>query len=412
MLNAYGFDPSAASSLSWKVPFIEDMVLQSAVSYSILSITETWLKPYITDAQLSIEGFNIFRSDRLNRDRGGCCLYIRQSLIVSDHFTYDDDYCQIIGCSIENLRTLVFSVYRPDNTPHKKFDEAMNFVQSSVSTKDDTWNLLITGDFNFPNINWETLDVNKPGGDGCKKCAETLLRFMETNLLTQIIDQPTRFDKGGACNILDLIITNNTDLLREIEILPNSISDHELISVILSNEMKPLQTSVRHLKKNVDLENPSFSSLNFHKADFLKINEDLEKVQWDELKKDTSTEDFPIVFFDTILNICSNYTPLKKTSHLKRSKYHKACYSINRKRRKIKGRIKALKQINPFSRSIDSLCAKLIVLEKEAQEKILICKQNEEKKALDAIRSNSKYFYSYAKQKKSKQYSYWTFTGS
>ena len=295
MFNAYGLDTSAASSLCWKVPYLEAMILQSAVSYSIISITETWLKPHITEAQVSIEGFNIFRSDRLNRERGGCCLYIKQSLIVSDHITYDDDYCQIIGCSIENLKTMVFSLYRPENTSHNKFDDAMNFIQSSVSTKDESWNILITGDFNFPNISWETLDV-KPGGDGCKKCAETLLRFMESNLLTQIIDQPTRFDQGGACNILDLIITNNTDLFREIEVLPTSISDHELISVIVSNEMKPLQSSVKHIKKNSKLDTLSFSSLNFHKADFQKINEDLEQVQWDELKKKILLKIFQLCF--------------------------------------------------------------------------------------------------------------------
>ena len=159
-------------------------------------------------------------------------------------------------------------------------------------------------------------------------------------------------------------------MFREIEVLPTSISDHELISVIVSNEMKPFQSLVKHPKKNIELETPLFSSLNFYKADFQKINEDLEKVKWDELKKDVSTEDLPIVFFDTILNICSKYTPIKKTpTQQKRSKYHKVCYAINRKRRKIKGRIKALEQLNPFSRSINSLKTKLVVLEKEAQEK-------------------------------------------
>ena len=157
--------------------------MQAAVSYSIISITETWLKPHIKDAQVSIEGYSEpFRSDRRMRGRGGSCLYIKEDIIVSDSFKYDDDHCQIVGCSLDRLKTLVFSVYRPGDTPHNKFNDAVNFIQSFVDKIDDSWNIIITGDFNFPNIHWETMSIKSE--DGCKTCAESLLTFMESNLLS------------------------------------------------------------------------------------------------------------------------------------------------------------------------------------------------------------------------------------
>ena len=401
MLNIWGMDPSAASTLCWKVPYLENLVTQSAVSYSILSFTETWLKPHITDAQLSIEGFNIFRADRENRGRGGCCLYIRENMIVSDHSKYDDDYCQVIGCSLENVKTMVFSVYRPDNTPHKKFTDAINFIQSFIDTRDQTWNIVITGDFNFPNICWSTLDIKPDVNNGCKSCAETLMQFMESNLLNQVIDQPTRLASSGVENILDIVITNKTSLLLEAEVLPTLLSDHEIVSVILSNDLK-IPTSQKTSKPETKLQHgtSSFGSLNFQKADFDKISDELGNVKWEKLKADHPDGDFPVVFYETVLSICCKYTPLKKISLSKRSKYHKVCYAINRKRRKVKRRIKAIQQLNPKSKSIDSLKSKLISLEVEAQEKIMTFKQNEEKRALEAMCNNSAYFYSYAKHKK------------
>ena len=105
------------------------------------------------------------------------------------------------------------------------------------------------------------------------------------------------------------------------------------------------------------------------------------------------------MFHHTVLSICSKHTPLKNNHKKQKSIYHKACYSINRRRRKVKNRIKALQRLNPSSNRIKVLQAQLISLEKEAQEKILNCQQLEEKKAIEAIKSNPNYFYSYAKKK-------------
>ena len=77
MLNIRGLDPSARSSQCWKVPYLENLVHQSIESYFFISITETWLIPAITKAQMEIHGYELFRSDRCDRERGGSCLYGR-----------------------------------------------------------------------------------------------------------------------------------------------------------------------------------------------------------------------------------------------------------------------------------------------------------------------------------------------
>ena len=75
------------------------------------------------------------------------------------------------------------------------------------------------------------------------------------------------------------------------------------------------------------------------------------------------------------------------------------CYSINRKRRKVKARIKAIQKAHPQSDRLLALKSRLVALELEAQEKILNFNHCEERRALEAMKTNSKYFYSYAKHK-------------
>ena len=270
MLNIRGLDPSARSSQCWKVPYLENLVHQSIESYFFISITETWLIPAITKAQMEIHGYELFRSDRCDRERGGSCLYIKEELIVSDHLTYDNDYCEVIACYVDTVKTLIVSVYRPGKTPHQKFKGAMDFIQQCIDVKDDSWTLIITGDFNFPSICWKTLRFLS-GGSDCGQCANVLLHFMELNMLSQVVGKPTRKAESGVENILDIVLTNSEESFREVETLDTSLSDHKYVSIILSDYFQgPKQNKNKLTKSFSHTAEVSFSSLNFHKADFEK----------------------------------------------------------------------------------------------------------------------------------------------
>ena len=45
----------------------------------IIGITESWANNDITDAELGLEGYVMFRKDRLGRRRGGVLLYIKEN---------------------------------------------------------------------------------------------------------------------------------------------------------------------------------------------------------------------------------------------------------------------------------------------------------------------------------------------
>ena len=401
LLNIWGMDTSASSSLAWKIPYIEELVTNSPESYSIISITETWVKPHLTDSQLAINGYNIYRCDRLKRERGGCCLYIKDHFTVSDESSFDNDFCEIVSCSIVSIKTLALCIYRPGLVPHKKFQEGLEFMSACIKSVDNSWTILITGDLNLPNINWDSLEVETVP-NGCTTCAEDLLQFMEKHFLSQVVDRPTRVARNGTANILDLIITNKVDAIREVDAQQTTLSDHLLVTAILSTDLQ----APKLRKKTQNLQNPSVNqnslcSLNFHKADFDKINEELQNIDWLNLEASCTNEEFPEMFYDTVLQICTKYAPPKsKPKTRKQSKHFKTCYSINRKRRKIMSKLKALISTQPNSDRIQLYRSQLLNLEKEAQEKISRSQEEEEAKTINALKETPQLFYSYAKKKR------------
>lgn len=167
---------------------------------------------------------------------------------------------------------------------------------------------MITGDLNFPNIDWNTLEVKTDRGS-CKTCAEDLLSFMNQHFLSQVVDKPTRVANENTANTLDIIITNRVDCIIDIDIQQTSLSDHDLVTAILSNDFATSKLTPKS-RPPVHHEN-SLSSLNFHKADFCKINEELQTVDWENLKDSFPAIEFPVRFYHRIWQICSKHTPLK-----------------------------------------------------------------------------------------------------
>ena len=123
------------------------------------------------------------RSDRLNRNRGGCCIYIQEQLNILSSDKYDNDYCEAVTAVLDS-KVLVVCIYRPPKTPAENFEEVLTFMQTAIDQVDPSFTVIITGDFNFPGICWKnhTIDTNGLTSD-CKASSN----FMERNFLTQLV---------------------------------------------------------------------------------------------------------------------------------------------------------------------------------------------------------------------------------
>ena len=71
-----------------KCDLLKDMATEENC-YAIV-ITEMWLKPWILDAEIKIDGFRLYRSDRSGQNHGGVAIYIKKRIFYN---------CMYVGIS-------------------------------------------------------------------------------------------------------------------------------------------------------------------------------------------------------------------------------------------------------------------------------------------------------------------------
>ena len=102
-----------------------------------MSLSETWLHKHL-DAELSVEGYTLFRSDRIvskkkskGRFSGGVALYVRDDVATNAEtlLKFSNGVLEILGVYIKVLNLVVYSVYRsPDDSDHNEVLLHMNSI--------------------------------------------------------------------------------------------------------------------------------------------------------------------------------------------------------------------------------------------------------------------------------------------
>ena len=136
MFNIQGMSPAATSKSRWKIPYLQDRyIINCEEDIPFIALTETWLKPHITDAQIALPNYSVVRSDRKKSERGGTLIYIRDDIPVTSVEKYDDDICQAVICTLESSNAIIASIYNPPCAPSNSFKSCMQCIQNYINTK-------------------------------------------------------------------------------------------------------------------------------------------------------------------------------------------------------------------------------------------------------------------------------------
>jgi len=143
-------------------------------NYDIIGITETWATEEISDAELAINGYTLLRNDRKKGNctkGGGVALYVKDTFnpqvchkLTNSNFE-DSIWCSI-NCCDETL--LVGACYRSTSSTELNNDHLLALLKEAVEASRNS-QLLIIGDFNYPEINFEDNDVNAGEGSAPDK---------------------------------------------------------------------------------------------------------------------------------------------------------------------------------------------------------------------------------------------------
>ena len=133
-----------------------------------------------------------------------------------------------------------------------------------IVTDTNPSHLIILGDFNYPEINWNyTISraaENHP--------SNMFLNSIQDSLLYQHVTQPTRHRLGESPNTLDLVLTNEEGMINKIIPLPPiGNSDHICLNVFTSMYTEEPKTPKPRL--------------HLFKGNYGKISEDMQNIDWD-----------------------------------------------------------------------------------------------------------------------------------
>ena len=119
----------------------------------IIGITESWATPNISDAELGMTGYVMFRKDRLGRRGGRVILYIKESIQAYEIKLEKEAECEeAVWCNIVtgNSTLTVRLVYR---SPNISMEENEKIHIKEVSKRD----CIIMWGFNHGHIQWTSL---------------------------------------------------------------------------------------------------------------------------------------------------------------------------------------------------------------------------------------------------------------
>jgi hypothetical protein len=190
--------------------------IASDLKPDVIALTETWCNSEISNAVLSIDGYELVPELRLDRTNtgggrgGGLIIYARSGIQILkiDRTILHSQLCSFSICDVTiNL------VYRPPSAPPESITELAKLVSEAKN------NEIFVGDFNLPIIDWV-------GGGGSSGREGAFVEATENALMQQLVDFATH-TRG---NIFDLVLTNIPERVEEIyEAGRLGRSDHVII---------------------------------------------------------------------------------------------------------------------------------------------------------------------------------------
>ncbi len=245
----------------------------------ILVLNETWLKKSVSDNEvIPMEDYKVFRLDRspkthppdpdnpskFRRFGGGILIAVRRDLdIVSTKLEFTCA-AEIIGITLkfgDGRKIILCSFYRVGTLGTRNHAEFLNFAHKARKRRGVT-GIVFTGDFNMPNIDWDSYSSNDN--------VDQLFLDSFSNLgFEQLVNSPTHV-KG---NILDLVLTDKPQLIGDIKVSSSNLpckSDHYSITFTIKSKVKRVKTVKR-------------DAYNFKRANWSSLNSELNAVDWDQI---------------------------------------------------------------------------------------------------------------------------------
>ena len=369
----------------------------------LMLLTETWLRNHL-DAEIQIENYTVFRADRnrpkkkYGRNSGGVEMYIRNDLAAMSEIVleYSTGVIEALVLKIRSLNMLVCLIYRQPNdaaggneSTSAQFIELLQALTEEInSLSSPIPTLVIAGDLNLPHAEWPACEAGPGASVDERRMIDMMREFAYQHFLLQIVSKPTH----RAGNVLDVILTNSSDLFPTVEVVPSyPISSHHLVKcAMLTNGGNSHESYSRS-------ENTGFDAVNLYsdKTDWQKIKTEISDINWQFEFQDKSPDEMLSLVIGTCEQLVLTYAPKRKKKGSKRTAPPRHRKILMRKRTKLR---KQYLSVSSPTRSA-SIQESLVQVERQLHESYKEQETYEEQKAVEAIKQNPKFFFAYARNR-------------
>ena len=273
-------------------------------------------------------------------------------------FSFSNGVIESIGLDIPSLNQILIVTYRSPNqaditkdskvikrrhrSTAKEFKcylvQLKKFLKSLPSPSPD---IIMKGDYNLPHADWITGECKAGATSDEQEMVRALYDLTLEHFLTQQIDCATH--RGG--NTLDLLFTNNVNMIHSIESFPSRASDHFVVNTSTIYKASKSCGDEEEDPREYELTH-SFKSLNFfdESIDWDMLNSELENYPWSREFHQCSPSEMMGKFNSVCLDICSEFVPEKKQRNASQgSKKNKQRHSLLRRRSSLRKRYSAAK---------------------------------------------------------------------
>ena len=355
----------------------------------IICIVETALQleqtsdKYCPTEVLEIEGYELFRKDNERDMKGGILVYIKEHISVQSNKVLDNlsaDFRESLWLelNISGEKIILGTIYRKGSSGATNNNNLNDLIKKASCLYRK---VIICGDFNYPEINWNNFDVDA----GPYSSPAKFLNSLNDAFCVQHVKEFTRIRGKDEPSLLDLVITEDsqemTDTLRHLA--PLGKSDHCVLA------WKYLVS----VKDNEDNEPRPEESVqwNVNKGDYKQLNELINKVDWTAEFKDKSLEESVNVFYEIMNRNIEACVPKKRVSLKKSPKPPWLNKSARKQIRKKKCAWQRYVNSKNYSKYL------LYVKERnKCSKKVKKVKMEFEKKLAAECKSNPKVLYRYA----------------
>lgn len=282
-------------------------------NFDFVGFTESWLNADFNSSEIFDETYNVFRSDRSvakynllkgnlqhDTDRdikgGGCLLAIKKNISAirmtewENETLFDNVWVKINTSGSSKI--FVNTIYIPPWASFEHVKAYFEQISEIANTREPYSRFILIGDFNLASIDWfDQMPIRYEG-----RIAVEFINTLNSTNLSQKNGIKNKFGRtlDLALSNIDISIKRGNPMVAEDDYHPALIFDMDC------NDIKFLKSK-------------RAPKLNFFKADYININNELRSIDWYDLLNTNDINRAVDIFYVKLFEIIRKYTPI--TSH-------------------------------------------------------------------------------------------------